>query len=104
MINRRFLGKINERQAYLCRIDKRKARALFELGATVYLVPSNFVPFGAWAQALPIKKDNFEYWSNNFDEISRNFQYYNCINAQTGYFPAYYINLLSNESFKPVKI
>ena len=104
MINRRFIGKINERQAYLCRIDKRKARALFELGATVYLIPSNFVPFGAWIQPCPIKKDNPYNWNENFDIISKEFQYYNCINSETGFFPAYYIDLLSNECFNPVKI
>lgn len=96
----RFRGTIAGKPAFLARLDKRRARSLFELGGTVYLVPANFVPFGAWITPLPIEKTG----AYSFDEISENFKYYNCINAQTGFFPAYYIDLLSNECFKPVKL
>lgn len=101
----KFKGQINGKSAYLCRIDKRKARALFDTGATVYLVPSNFAPFGAWIQPLPIKKDNPYTWQPaDFDTVTNEFKYYNCINSETGFFPAYYFDLLSNESLPKVKL
>ena len=103
MINLRFSGKIGERQAYLCRIDKRKARALFNLGRTIYLIPSNFVPFGAWIQPCPINPNDSLY-KGSFDELTQAYSYYNCINSKTGFFPAYYIDLLSNECLKPIKL
>jgi hypothetical protein len=96
MINRRFIGKIGDQVAYLYRIDKRKAKAFFNTGTTVYLVPSNFVPFGPWIQPCPIKKDSPCGWSNEFETICKEFEYYNCINSQTGYFPAYYVDLFES--------
>jgi hypothetical protein len=87
----RFRGTIAGAPAYLARIDKRKARNLFELGVKIYLVPSNFRPFGPWISPHEIELNQ----GAAFDQISDSFSYYNCINAQTGYFPAYYINLLT---------
>lgn len=93
-----FRGQINGAPAFLARLDKRRARSLFEMGGTVYLVPSNFVPFGAWITPCPIKKDTPFAWSSNFDTIVKEYSYYNCINNETGYFPAYYINLLNQSN------
>jgi hypothetical protein len=85
-----FRGTINGSPAFLARIDKRRARSLFEMGGTVYLVPVNFVPFGAWIQPVPVNKDQGE----TFEAYVNSFTYYNCINSETGYFPAYYVNLI----------
>jgi hypothetical protein len=87
----RFKGKLFNQDVFLARIDKRKARNLFERGVKIYLVPSNFAPFGAWIQPFEISLNS----SASFEQLETSFKYYNCINAQTGYFPSYYINLLS---------
>jgi hypothetical protein len=97
MIERRFKGNLYGKPVYFARIDKRKARNLFESGVKIYLVPSNFAPFGAWIQPFEISINNPYSWEKqDFDKISNSFTYYNCINAQTGYFPAFYINLLNS--------
>jgi hypothetical protein len=87
----RFKGKIEYQDVFLARIDKRKARNLFNKGVKIYLVPSNLVPFGPWMQPHEINNS----FGLNFDNCANVFSYYNCINSQTGYFPSFYINLLS---------
>ena len=91
MKKHQFRGQIQGAPAFLARLDKRRARALFEMGGTVYLVPVNFNPFGAWSIVVPINKDQGE----TFEVFVNSFTYYNCINYETGFFPAYYINLLT---------
>lgn len=88
MENRRFIGKINNQVAYLYRVDKRKARAFFAMGSNVYLVPDQLDPFNDDLKPLPVNQEN-----GNFDNLSANFRNYFCLNSNTGYFPAYYINL-----------
>lgn len=88
-----FKGTIAGKPAFLARLDKRRARSLFEMGGTVYLVPVNFVPFSAWNIAVPINK-NYGY-GETFEAHVHSYTYYNCINNETGYFPAFYVNLLN---------
>jgi hypothetical protein len=92
MIERRFRGNLYGTPVYFARIDKRKARNLFESGVKIYLVPSNFAPFGAWIQPFEISLSS----GATFEQLETSFKYYNCINAQTGYFPAFYVNLLNS--------
>jgi hypothetical protein len=87
----RFTGKIQSQDVFLARIDKRKARNLFEKGIKIYLVPSNLAPFSAWIEPTEINISQHI----NFDGCVYYFTNYQCINAQTGYFPSFYINLLS---------
>lgn len=90
-----FRGQIQGAPAFLARLDKRRARALFEMGGTVYLVPVNFNPFGDWIHVVPVCK-SYGY-GETFDTYVNAFTSYNCINSETGYFPAYYINLLNSK-------
>lgn len=88
----RYSGEIYGKRVYLARIDKRKARNLFERGVKIYLAPSNFRPIGVWFTAHEIDLSA----GYDFDTIVNSFDYYNCINHETGYFPSYFINLLTN--------
>ena len=84
----KFYGQLYGQNLHLVRVDKRKARNLFNKGIEIYLVPSNFVPFGAWFQPYQIELS----CDIEFDTLVNNFNYYNCINSETGYFPSFYIN------------
>lgn len=98
MENRRFVGKIGGQVAYLYRIDKRKAKAFFQSGSNVYLVPDKLDPFNQDLNPLPISLDA----GKNFDLFSNQFKEYFCLNSTTGYFPAFYVNLF--ESPLPIRI
>lgn len=90
----KFTGQLYGQNLELIRIDKRKARNLFNKGIEIYLVPSNFVPFGAWFQPLMISlnKPYSICETLSFTDIVNYYTYYNCINRETGYFPSFYIN------------
>ena len=74
----------------LRKIDKRKARKLFNNHTPIYLLSSNFnetdtniLNFGT---VIEKKNDNFI-----FDNLVNNFSYYNCINSETGKYPHFFI-------------
>ena len=67
------------------RIDKRKARNLFELGIDIYVYPSNLRPSGPWGSAMLL--DHLE----NFESQVNSATYYSCINSQTGYYLNFYL-------------
>jgi hypothetical protein len=90
MIALKFTGQLHGQNLHLVRIDKRKARNLFNKGIEIYLCPSNLNPvlFGN-------KPFKIEYSCGaDFEQIVRSVEYFFCINAKTGYFPSYYINTL----------
>jgi hypothetical protein len=87
-----FNGTIGEKKFFLRRVDKRKARNLFEKGVKIYLVPSNLYPFGPWVTPFEISTDDCH--KSDFDLVSNTYSNYHCINNQTGYFPSFYINTL----------
>jgi hypothetical protein len=85
-----FNGTIGEQKFFLRRVDKRKARNLFNRGLEIYLVPSNLRPYNNWFQPTEASLNN----CFNFDQLVNNYTYYNCINSETGYFASFYINTL----------
>lgn len=85
-----FTGTLYGVPVYLTRINKKRARNLFNKGVKIYLCPSNFQPLGPWFNAFDIELSAGE----GFDSLARNFEYYNCFNSETGYFASYYINTL----------
>jgi hypothetical protein len=91
MENRRFIGKIGNQVAYLYRVDKRKARAFFALGSNVYLVPDQLDPFNQDLNPLPVNQG-----IGDFEKLSEQFKNYFCLNSNTGYFPAYYVDLFES--------
>lgn len=68
------------------RIDKRKARNLYNGGSDILISAENIDPFGIIGGVTvnnTIKK--------TFDSIVNEFSFYNCMNIETGYRPAFYV-------------
>jgi hypothetical protein len=84
----KFTGTLDGVPVYLTRINKKRARNLFNKGVKIYLCPSNFRPIGPWFNAFDVDLSAGE----AFDTILNNFEYYNCMNRETGYFASFYIN------------
>jgi len=77
----------------LIRIGKREARKRYHAGEDIHIISSNFAPVGPWITALPINQaDENEYINNAgmFDRRVRNYEWYNCINTETGLYASYY--------------
>ena len=81
------------------RIDKRRARKLYDQGRPVLLCRVNMRPFGPWRMEYMAQKGTYAPIVNDwetvvprskFDDVVNSFTYYNC-NAETGRFPAYYV-------------
>lgn len=80
------------------RINKKSAISAYMAGVTVILSPVNFHPFGLWGCGCGVnRKDRADYvideigTRNDFLNIIGSFEYYNCINAETGRYSAFYI-------------
>lgn len=68
------------------RVSKRKARKIFESGATIYFCPVNLRPgYPYYPEIL------FYNTGENFDYSVSSFEMYNCINYETGKYAAFYI-------------
>jgi hypothetical protein len=85
-----FAGTLYGVPVHLTRINKKRARNLFNKGVKIYLCPSNLRPIGPWFNAFDVDLSAGE----AFDTILNSFEYYNCINNETGYFTSFYINTL----------
>ena len=72
------------------RINKTRARKLFDQGLTIHLVPCKVLcNYGnMWVIPIPIEKS----WYEDFDRAVNNFVYYNCQHTELGLYPAYYID------------
>lgn len=70
------------------RISKQAARKRFHDCKATYMTPCNFRPDSQWAQpvAIPVYDTH-----NSFTEIVNAFEYYNCINSETGKYAAFYV-------------
>ena len=88
------------------RIDKRQARRAYDAGETVYLCPCNLRPFGFWRPEIDINKTDYLkagfsepfIFSDGSSEMDFNrrlnqFEFYNCINTETGKYSAFYIQI-----------
>ena len=73
------------------RIDKRKARGLFNKGVSIAICPDNLRPFGFFQPEAII---SLEYPNiGDFDKICNEFEIYHCINRETGYHAAFYMEV-----------
>lgn len=84
-----FSGVMYGENITLNRVQKKTAKKLFTQGETIYLQSSNFVPFGVWTQAIPIKR-NEDGILRKFEDIVNSFEYYNTSYEQ-GYYTSFYI-------------
>ena len=83
------------------RITKKQARVAYNNGEDVLFCPVNMRPFGVrlWSVKINISQDTdigiLDKWTkeNSFDRAVNNFEYYNCINSETGYYTAFYLSV-----------
>lgn len=79
------------------RIPKNKARVAYNNGLTVLFCACNLRPGFPWYPEISIKGHipyYPEYTENEFDTFDyhvNSFEYYNCINSETGRYTAFYI-------------
>lgn len=76
------------------RIDKRKARRLYNQGITLVLCADNLRPFDFWNCGIETNINNLDEYDRNtpdiFDKLCNQFRFYNCVSCETGYNIAFY--------------
>ena len=81
------------------RVRKDRARAAYLAGKTILLCPCKMRPFSMWYSACPIiprdvsRDDSYINDADalrNFEIEINHFEYYNCRDAQTGKYTAFY--------------
>lgn len=86
MRNLEFTGSFYGEVITIKQVQKRTAKKMFNNGETIYIQSSNFRPFGAWAQCMEFNNKE----GRTFDSIVNSFEYYNCINSETGLYATFY--------------
>ena len=69
------------------RVSKALARKAYNYGLGVYFCPSKLRPGFPWNPEIRIVKHD----SNSFETVLNEFEYYNCSNAETGRYTAFYM-------------
>lgn len=94
---------INNGEYTFKRVNKKTARAAYINGLDVIITPCNLYPFGPWAPGYRLNKRSREAFVldhtgliNDFENLLNSFIYYNC-NAEAGYYPAYYIPVITDQ-------
>lgn len=72
------------------RVNKRKAKRLFESGKPVILCPHKMYPFGYWQ--VGTMHSRLEDTTVSFDRLAMNSTWYNC-NNETGNYLSYYVEV-----------
>lgn len=70
------------------RITKAEARKRWDAKQRLYIAPCNLRPGGPWGMSAEINSSNAYY--NTFDDVVNDFEYYNCINSETGTYASFY--------------
>ena len=70
------------------RITRAKAKALYNMGKAVLLIPCNLNPANIFVGFYDLRKEDNE---TPFENAVNAFEYYNCTNNETGYYTAFYI-------------
>ena len=77
------------------RITKKQARAAYNNGLTVLFCPVNMRPFTPWHLEIDVNK-NFEGYNGvTFEKAVNAFEFYNCIDNETGRYTAFYIPVVT---------
>lgn len=72
----------------MTRIDKRKARKMWKKGEEGFLIVAcNLRP----EYGMRYRKGWNNQFGGDFDKMVNNFTYYNCVNSETGRYPAFYV-------------
>lgn len=88
------------------RITKKEARRAYINGLSVVIIPCNLCPFTAWHHETTINRKNRAQLvadeigvNNDFTNYINWFEYYNCINSETGRYTAFYIPVCTVDRF-----
>ena len=76
------------------RISKARARKLCEEGKEVTIHPCNLSPESPWGYPVNLNWES----EMDFDELVNAFEYYNCVNSETGRYAAFYAKVEEQKS------
>ena len=82
---------------HMQRIDKKTARKAYNNGLTVVLCPVNLRPGPPWSPEMKANKNNM--YGCDFEPVVNSFEFYNCINSETGKYTAFYIPVVYIDGF-----
>ena len=72
------------------RIDKRKARKMYNAGQEVGIIPCKCNPASIWFNGFTMINDPSQEETRDFDSYVNEFEYFNC-NAEMGRYAAFYL-------------
>jgi len=80
------------------RVTKTAARKAYMAGSNVYVQACNLRPFSMWTYPAVFNRKQAEEFAideigirNYFDTSVNSFEFYNCINSETGKYAAFYM-------------
>ena len=75
------------------KVTRDAARKLVRDGYTIKLIPSRIRLKNLWMEPAFMSKDILEKNDSDFEKFVNEYSYYNCNNAEVGYYPAFYIHV-----------
>lgn len=89
-----YTFKDNDNKTWI-RIDKRQARGLYNKNELIIVIPDNLKPFTDFAFEMQLQKENdiISGLETDFNKRVNYFEIYNCINRETGYRAAFYMEV-----------
>lgn len=80
--------KCREGSAVFQRVTKTAARKAWEANKTVVFCPANLYPFGGFRPSITMHPQDGR---SPFDEVVRDFEYYNCTCSETGKYASFFV-------------
>ena len=77
------------------RINKTKAKGVYQSGKPIAVVPCNMYPFNEWFSAFITQPNRCN--EETFDQFINSYEYYNCGLRECGKYAAYYIPVRETE-------
>lgn len=78
------------------RINKTKARGVYQSGKPIAVIPHRMDPFNLWCPAFITQPNRCD--EETFDQFINAFEYYNCGLCECGKYAAYYIPVIVSEN------
>ena len=75
------------------RVSKAAARKAWKGNQAVTFCPAKLYPFGGWRPSITVNPQDTE--RKPFDDVVRGFEYYNCQLHETGYYAAFYVEVVA---------
>jgi hypothetical protein len=83
--------KVSDKATTYTRIDKRKARSLFNQGRVFAICPHKLRPGLPWAPHMTVYSDECKRQGYTFEQVVAAFAWHNCGDNESGYYPAFYL-------------